>query len=99
MPLEEKFPVFYTLVRFGYKFHTGAMNKILLYNSESLKNRCIECHTLLRGVNEFLAEKLSLNAIVAQLKNWTFGVNSSIYLKNTKTCDNTSTLVSCNITR
>jgi hypothetical protein len=55
-PLKEKFPVFYTLVRFGQKFHTGDMHKILLYNFESRQNRCIECHTLLRGVNEFLTE-------------------------------------------
>jgi len=55
-PLKEKFPVFYKRVRFGQNFHTGEMHKILLYNSESSKNRCIECHTLLGGANEFLTE-------------------------------------------
>jgi len=36
----------------------------------------------------------SLNAIMAQLTNCPFGVNATIELKNTTTCDNTGTLVS-----
>ena len=33
------------------------MHKVLLYNSEFRINRYIECHMLLAGVNEFLADK------------------------------------------
>jgi len=36
----------------------------------------------------------ALNAIMAQPTNCQFGVNTTIELKNTTTCDNTGTLVS-----